>query len=187
MLDVSAFDRDPNATQHRMIDDRGSQWYVAQTHPRCEAKAAEHLKRQGFGVYLPHFCKKRRHARRVDTVNAPLFPRYLFVSVDIATQRWLAIRSTVGITRLICNGDAPAVVQRNILDALRQREDENGFIKLERRPFRLGEELRVLDGAFTGTLGLFEGMSDNERITILLDLLGRKVRVNLDAESVVAA
>ena len=79
------------------------------------------------------------------------------------------------------------MVQRNILDALRQREDENGFIKLERRPFRLGEELRVLDGAFTGTLGLFEGISDNERITILLDLLGRKVRVNLDAESVVAA
>jgi transcriptional antiterminator RfaH len=163
------------------------QWYVAQTHPRSEAKAAAHLKRQGFGVYLPHFRKKRRHARRVDTVKAPLFPRYLFVSIDLATQRWLAIQATIGVARLICNGDVPALVQCGIVDALRQREDEFGFIKLEPRPFRLGEELRVLDGAFTGTLGLFDGMTDNERVTILLDLLGRKVRVNIDAESVVAA
>lgn len=187
MFDASALEGDPNAAQRRMLADSGTRWYVAQTHPRSEAKAAEHLKRQGFGVYLPHFQKKRRHARRVDTVNAPLFPRYLFVAIDVAAQRWLSIQSTVGVMRLICNGDVPAVVQSGIIDALRQREDEHGFIKLEQRPFRLGEELRVLDGAFTGTLGLFEGMSDNERVTILLDLLGRKVRVSMDVESVVAA
>lgn len=187
MFDASALERDPNTAQQRMIADREARWYVAQTHPRSEAKAAEHLKRQGFGVYLPHFRKKRRHARRVDTVNAPLFPRYLFVAVDVATQRWLSIQSTVGVMRLICNGDVPAVVHSDIIEALRQREDEHGFIKLEQRPFRLGEELRVLDGAFTGTFGLFEGMSDNERVTILLDLLGRKVRVSMDLESVVAA
>lgn len=172
---------------HASALDYGPQWYVAQTHPRAETKAAEHLTRQGFGVYLPHFRKKRRHARRIDEVKAPLFPRYLFVSIDVATQRWLSIQSTVGVARLICNGDVPAVVQPGIVDALRQREDEGGFIKLAPRPFKLGEELRVLDGAFTGTLGLFEGMTDNERVTILLDLLGRKVRVNLDAESVAAA
>jgi transcriptional antiterminator RfaH len=165
----------------------GSKWYVAQTHPRAEAKAAEHLTRQGFGVYLPRFRKRRRHARRIDTVKAPLFPGYLFVAIDTATQRWLSIQSTIGVARLICNGDVPAVVQREIVDALRQREGDGGLIKLEPRPFKIGEELRVLDGAFTGTFGLFEGMNDNERITILLDLLGRKVRVNLEAESVVAA
>lgn len=165
----------------------GSQWYVAQTHPRSEAKAAEQLQRQGFSTYLPRFSKRRRHARRVDVVAVPLFPRYLFVSVDMATQRWLSIRSTVGVTRLICNGDVPAAVHGSIVEALRQREDERGFIQLAQRPFRMGEELRVLDGAFTGTLGMFEGMTDNERVTILLDLLGRKVRVNIDMESVVAA
>jgi transcriptional antiterminator RfaH len=164
-----------------------AQWFVAQTHPRAEAKAAAQLMRQGFHVYLPRFSKRRRHARRVDIVGAPLFPRYLFVSVDLATQRWLSIRSTVGVARLICNGDAPAVVQNCIVDDLKQHEDEHGFIKLQKRPFRIGEELRVVEGAFTGTLGLYEGMSDAERITILLDLLGRKVRVSLDIESVAVA
>lgn len=185
MHDAAALDREPNSVQHRTI--AGSRWYVAQTHPRAEVKAAENLNRQGFHVYLPNFRKRRRHARRVETVTAPLFPRYLFVSVDMATQRWLSIQSTIGVTRLICNGTVPAVVQNGIVDALKQREDESGFIKLTPRPFRLGEELRVLDGAFTGTLGMFEGMTDNERVTVLLDLLGRKVRVSIDAESVAAA
>src|SRR5664279_3292931 len=74
-------------------------WYVAQTHVHAETKATLHLRRQGFDVYLPRYRKQRRHARRVDIVAAPLFPRYLFVSVDLATQRWRSIRSTVGITR----------------------------------------------------------------------------------------
>ena len=34
---------------------------------------------------------------------------------------------------------------------------------------------------------LFEGVADRERVAILLDLLGRKVRVTLDADIVTAA
>jgi transcriptional antiterminator RfaH len=45
----------------------------------------------------------------------------------------------------------------------------------------------VLDGAFSSCPGLFEGMAERERIAILLDLLGRKVRVVLDADLVAAA
>src|SRR5665647_2699889 len=85
-------------------------WYVAQTHVHAESKATLHLGRQGFDVYLPRYLKQRRHARRVDTVAVPLFPRYLFVSVDMETQRWHAIRSTIGITKLIANGGVPASV-----------------------------------------------------------------------------
>ena len=43
------------------------------------------------------------------------------------------------------------------------------------------------EGVFADCLGLFEGMGDRERVTILLDLLGRKVRVALDENFVVAA
>ena len=93
-----------------------SLWYVAQTHVHAESKATLQLRRQGFDVYLPRYRKQRRHARRVDIVAAPLFPRYLFVSVDLATQRWHSIRSTVGITRLVTNGDVPAIVPQAIID-----------------------------------------------------------------------
>jgi len=163
-------------------------WFVAHTQPHGEAKATLHLKRQGFETYVPSYLKRRRHARKIETVTAPLFPRYLFVAFDISVQRWRSICSTFGVSRLVCNGDDPTAVPEGIIEALKRREDANGFIKLDSRPrFRPGDEIRVLDGAFSSCLGLFEGMAERERIAILLDLLGRKVRVVLDADLVVAA
>ena len=171
-----------------MTTELQSRWFVAHTHPHGEAKATAHLNRQGFEIYFPRYLKRRRHARRVETVAAPLFPRYLFVAIDLGVQRWRSIYSTVGVSRLVCNGDDPTPVPGGIVEALKSREDVNGFIKLDSRPpFRAGDKIRVLDGAFSSCLGLFEGMAERERIAILLDLLGRKVRVVLDADLIAAA
>lgn len=171
-----------------MTQQLNARWFVAHTQPHAEAKATVHLSRQGFESYFPRYLKRRRHARRIETVAAPLFPRYLFVAVDTAAQRWRSIYSTVGVARLVCNGEDPTAVPDGIVEALKSREDANGFIQLDRRPpFRAGDKIRVLDGAFASCYGLFDGMADRERIAILLDLLGRKVRVVLDAELVAAA
>jgi len=71
-------------------------WYVALTQPRAELKATGRLLRQGLEPYLPAYLKRRRHARRVDFVAAPLFPRYVFVSTNLTMQRWRAIHSATG-------------------------------------------------------------------------------------------
>jgi transcriptional antiterminator RfaH len=163
-------------------------WYVVQTQTHSERKASHHLERQGFPTYLPSYLKVRRHAGRVETIAAPRFARYLFVAVDIAAQRWRSISSTAGVARLVCNGDAPAPVPAEVIETLKLREDERGFIRLDRRPrFAMGDRVRVLDGAFSSCLGLFERMTDTERVEILLDLLGRKVRVRLDEDAIAAA
>jgi len=165
-----------------------TRWYVVQTHAHAEGKAAAHLARQGFDAYLPRYLKRRRHARRIETVAAPLFPRYLFVTVDTMRQRWRAIHSTIGVTHLVCNGDDPVPVTDDVIETLKAREDEQGFVTLRQRPrFALGEKVRVLDGVFADCLGLFDGMKDSDRVTVLLDLLGRKVRLVLDEFSVAAA
>jgi transcriptional antiterminator RfaH len=165
-----------------------SRWYVVQTQPHAETKAMGHLIRQGFDAYLPRYLKRRRHARRVEMVAAPLFPRYLFVTVDMETQRWRSIHSTTGVARLVCNGDDPAPVPLEVVATLQRREDTSGFVKLERRQqFAPGERVRVVDGVFADNLGLFEGMADKERVAILLDLLGRKVRILLDEGAITAA
>jgi transcriptional antiterminator RfaH len=163
-------------------------WYVVQTQVNAETKAACNLVRQGFEIYLPRYLKRRSHARKVEKIAAPLFPRYLFVRIDMATQRWRSIQSTFGVSRLVCNGTAPAPVAQQILCSLKAREDESGYVKLDQRPkFALGEKVRVLAGAFAENLGLFDGQADRDRIAILLDLLGRKVRVSIEADMVAAA
>jgi transcriptional antiterminator RfaH len=170
------------------MTDCGARWYVVQTHSHAEERAASHLIRQGYSVYLPRYLKRRRHARRVETVPAPVFPRYLFVAINRATQHWRAIQSTVGVMSLLCHGEDPACVPEGVMSELRNREDERGFVRLDTRPrFALGDKIRVVDGVFGACLGLFEGMADRERASILLDLLGRKVRVILDGDAVAAA
>jgi transcriptional antiterminator RfaH len=163
-------------------------WHVVQTHVHSEAKAQLHLGRQGFETYLPRYLKRRRHARRTETVAAPLYPSYLFVTFNPAIHRWRSIQSTVGVARLVCNGDMPATMDDAIVNGLKGRENAEGFIELARRPqFAAGDQVRVREGVFGDCLGLFESMGDRERVAILLDLLGRKVRVLLDEELVVAA
>jgi transcriptional antiterminator RfaH len=165
----------------------GCRWYVVHTQPNGENRAAAHLERQGFKTYLPRYRKRRRHARRVEMVASPLFPRYMFVAIDMAVQRWRSIYSTVGVSRIVTVGDEPTPVTDALIADLKAREND-GLIELNNRPsFRLGDKLRVLDGAFADCLGLYDGLSDSDRIRILLDLLGRKVRVMLDIDAVATA
>lgn len=163
-------------------------WYVVHTLPNAERKAVFNLNRQGYWTYLPQYLRRRRHARRVEMVKSPLFPRYLFVAIDMTSQRWRSIQSTVGVSRLVCNGDMPAAISVRIVEQLRDREDDQGCVRLEKQPiFSRGDKVRVQDGIFESCLGLFEGLTDGERVAVLLDLLGRKVRVFIDADFVTAA
>jgi transcriptional antiterminator RfaH len=165
-----------------------SRWYVVQTQVHAEQKAAVNLLRQGYEVYLPRYLKRRRHARRVENVPAPLFPRYLFVAFDILSARWRSIQSTYGVSHLVCNNQEPATLPEKVVAALRVREDEKGFVRFDPRPhYAPGDKIRVTDGVFSESLGLFDGMADRDRVAILLDLLGRKVRIILDRELVTAA
>jgi transcriptional antiterminator RfaH len=163
-------------------------WYVVHTHARAEATAAAHLERQGFQTYCPRYLKRRSHARRVTTVPAPFFPRYIFVAMDIGNQRWRAVRSTIGVSSLVGCDNGPAPIRDAVMAVLRAREDAFGFISNETAsPFRHGDQVRICDGAFAAIAGLFECVTESGRVAVLLDILGRKARVVLDRTAISAA
>jgi transcriptional antiterminator RfaH len=162
-------------------------WYVAQTQVRSEERARVNLERQGFHAYLPRYRRERRHARRCEVVRAPLFPGYVFVQLDPDGTPWRSINGTLGVTQLICRGEQPSAVPEGIVEDLATRENDEGLIVLPRHAFRQGETLRIASGALADCLGFFEKMADRDRVVLLLDLLGRKVRVQAPLDSVVAA
>jgi transcriptional antiterminator RfaH len=163
-------------------------WYTAYTHPGAEAKAHEHLLRQGYATYLPRYRRWVRHARKRALVLRPLFPRYLFVGVDRLTQRWRPIRSTAGVVGLVTSAEEPVPVAREIIEALRRRQGEGAFDLLSAaQRLRDGDLVRVTEGPFADVIGRLLGVADHERVYILLELLGRTVRADVPAVVVEAA
>ncbi len=166
----------------------GQQWYAAFTQPNSELRSAVHLRNQGFSIYLPRLLRRRNHARRIEQIAVPLFPRYIFVGIDLDHQRWRSVNGTIGVSHLISCGERPTRVDERIIEAIAAREGADGFVRLSKtQTFKPGQSVRVTCGAFADQLGLYEGMSDQDRVRILLDLLGRKVRVTIEADVVTAA
>ena len=161
-----------------------NRWYVAQTRAHAEERACVNLERQGFRTYLPRYRRERRHARRRDVVRAPLFPGYIFIELDLEAAPWRAINGTFGVNHLVFQGDRPAAVPNGAVEEISARENAEGLVVLPPRPLRKGEALRIASGALADCLGLFDRMADRDRVVLLLDLLGRKVRVEAPFDSV---
>src|SRR5438132_9603083 len=83
----------------------GERWYAVHTLPFAEARAEAQLNRQGFRTFQPKRHKTVRHARKLSTVEAPFFPRYLFIVLDLARHRWRSVNGTFGVSRLVLRGD----------------------------------------------------------------------------------
>ena len=160
-------------------------WYVVHTRPRGERLAIINLGNQGLDTYLPQYRKRRRHARRTEWVPAPLFPSYLFVHMDLETVRWRAVHSTIGVRYLVCHGEWPAPVPPGVVEEIRACEDDDGVVVMSRQaPFGKGEAVQIMEGALGNQVGLFDCVTDDERVIVLLDILGRQVKVRVPMETV---
>ena len=152
-------------------------WIVALTRPNHESIAEHNLTRQGYVNYCPRFLQK-------PSVVRPLFPRYIFIFID---NTWSSILGTRGISRVILGDNGPQHLPSAEIDKLRAKEI-NGLVSLSSPPrFQPGDKVRTDEGPLSGLLLVYEGMRDADRIKVLVDLLGRKVLVELDAKTVVAA
>lgn len=158
-------------------------WFLVRSKPRQEAVAFANLARQGFESYLPLFAAEKLVRRKSTVVQEPMFARYLFVRLDTSGngQSWSPIRSTVGVSELVCFGSRPARVDDILIATLRERE-----IAQQGTPttlFAHGDNVRITEGAFAGLEAIYQ-MNDAEgRAMVLLDLLSKPVAMTIDAAS----
>jgi transcriptional antiterminator RfaH len=82
------------------------------------------------------------------------------------------------------DGVTPGRVPDAVIDELKARE-RNGAIELPRRDdLKPGDSVRILQGPFSGHLGLYTGMRPRQRIEVLLQLLGGQTKVELPRSDV---
>ena len=160
-------------------------WYAVYTQPHKESLAKEHLERQGFDVFLPRYLKRRSHARKVEDVPSPLFPRYIFAAFDAAQAGWRVISSTRGVVDIVRSGLSPVPVPSEVVDDLKLRADSDSLVTVSRScTLRQGDRIRLESGPFAEYEAIFQAMRDEDRVIALLSLLGRKVRVQVPVEAV---
>jgi len=155
-------------------------WMVCTTQVGRERWAADNAAVQGFRVYYPRLLRQANNPRRF--IPAPVFPGYLFI---LWSDAWHRLLSTFGVTGLLRRSDGPETITQKVLDQLRAREDEHGFVVLPK--MQPGTAISIRRGAMQGVAGLYQGMAPNERCRVLLNLLGRKVQVLVDADNLEVA
>jgi transcriptional antiterminator RfaH len=160
-------------------------WYVIQTKPRQEAIAEANLQRQSFEIYLPLIKEPKRCRGKWTELILPLFPRYLFARLDLNRDNIAPIRSTHGVTSLIKFGEFIRPVPDNFIQELQDTADPTtGLHQAHKSLFKKGDEVTVLAGPLAGVRGVFQATSGSERVSILLEMLGRPNTILLNQDSV---
>ena len=167
---------------------KGERWFVVHSQPHREAGARFHLENQGFRTFLPRRMKTRRHARKLENILAPFFPRYLFVVLDLSRDRWRSVNGTFGVSRLVMEGERPKPVPRGIIEALIASCDERGVLRFDGDGrLRVGDRVQVLAGPFAEQFGLLERLDDQGRVRLLLEIMGGRVPVEVPSEILIPA
>ncbi|OAI23615.1 hypothetical protein A1351_19600 [Methylosinus sp. R-45379] len=161
----------------------GERWYLAHTLPHKETSVEQRLRVQGFRHFMPRRIKTVRHARRMRNVLAPVFPRYIFVALDLDRDRWRSVNGTIGIATLFMAQDRPLPVPYGVVETLIQSSDDRGQLRFEHN-LQLGQKVRLISGPFSEALGLLERLDDSGRIEVLLEIMGGHVRAKLRREQV---
>lgn len=162
-------------------------WYLIYSKPRMEKQAEENLRRQGFETYLPMVKSRRRRNSRYTTVIEAFFPRYLFIHLDTQTDNWAPIRSTLGVTRMVQFGGVPAIVPNELVDLLKANEDEAGLQMLDNKEIKKGDKVKIIDGPFAGYQGIYHKKKSADRVSILLDIVGKQSEVTISEHDLLLA
>jgi transcriptional antiterminator RfaH len=153
-----------------------TRWYAVYSRPHAEKRAAAHLARQGFRAFLPLYVKTVRHARQFRTARAPFFSRYLFVELALGRDRWRSVTGTFGVSHMIMEGEAPKPVPLGVVESILANADEHGILKTE-ATLEPGQPVRIGNGPFAGMLATLVALDDDQRVALLLDILGTKTKV----------
>ncbi len=162
-------------------------WYLAYTKPRQEQLALQNLEQQGYQAYLPLYKKFKATEQGLVALFEVMFPRYIFFRPGHAGQGIAAVRSTKGVATVIRFGVEPAVLQDELVQRIRQTEQErNEATQQDLSSLKSGQLVRLKHTALAGMEGLVQSVS-SKRVAVLLEILGRPAVVDLKHHQVEAS
>ena len=172
----------PGATDHSST--HSPDWYalhVRRNHERC---VVQHLTLKSVPAFLPLIEAVRSRRRRPGMALEPLFPGYLFVRMEHADGglgNWHTVQWTPGVRLILGTDGTPVPLPGDVMAAIQERVSEHGFVR-RGDPFQPRARVRFRTGPLVGLDALFEeSLSRSGRVRVLMTLLGRQTRIEVDA------
>ena len=97
----------------------------------------------------------RRKASRFVSDLKPLFPGYMFVSVNPELALWFKIKSTIGVSRLVSLEGKPKPIPLQLVSGLMLRCDASGRL-LPLKSLNAGDSVELLTGPFSNFIATID-------------------------------
>jgi hypothetical protein len=164
------------------------EWLVVRTKPRQERVAVCHLRQREVEPYCPLYLEPPWHPR-APKGPVPLFGGYIFVRCNPHSQL-NAVSYCPGVFRPVRFDRVLATVDQDLIDALKLRESDRGYVIPPEMEFGIeeGRKVRVMAGPLKDMEGVFRGyLRGGQRARVLMEFLRRRSLVEVETELLAVA
>ena len=155
-----------------------NKWYLIKTKPRQEIKAKKNLENQGYRAFCPMI--------KINDRLVVLFPGYLFIQLNEKTQNWSPINSTKGVSHFVKFGLNFAKAPNSVIEFIKTNQHITADKLNNLNKFKPGDKVQISDGAFKDYTAIFKCYKSDERVILLMNLLGHEQSLSIKKESVIA-
>ena len=153
-------------------------WYLIKTKPRQEKKAKQNLENQGYVAFYP--------IAKINNRFVVLFPGYLFVQLNEKTQKFSPINSTKGVLYFVKFGLNFAKVPPDVIEFIKTNQHITTEKLINLNKFKPGDKVQISDGVFKNWVAIFKCYKPDERVILLMNLLGNEQSLSFKKELVIA-
>ncbi|MBT4280988.1 MAG: UpxY family transcription antiterminator [Candidatus Marinimicrobia bacterium] len=153
-------------------------WYAIYVRSRHEKVIDSELRLKGIESSLPLMTTIRQWSDRRKKVEVPLFRGYLFVKIELKTEK-LSVLQTNGVVKFVDFNRNVVIIPEQQMYWLNQMVDSKLGLHPEQN-LPIGSEVDVLVGPLRGLRGRVKQKNSRTRLVVWIDSIMQGVSVELD-------
>jgi len=167
---------------------RNAKWYVVHTYSGYENKVKTNLEKAIenrnleeliVDIKVPTEDVVETKGEEKKVVTRKIFPGYVLIKMVMTDDTWYIVRNTTGVTGFVGPASKPVPLTEEEVEALGVEVREASV------DYAVGDNVRVISGAFANQIGIVEDMDIKARkVNVSVVMFGRKTPLELDINGV---
>jgi transcription antitermination factor NusG len=153
-------------------------WYIIYTKSRYEKKVWEELVSQKYISYLPLVSKVSTWSDRRKMIEIPLFPSYVFVSLD-DIRIYYKLLKIKGVVNFIKFENKFAIVKDSEIEMIKLLIDKSSSIEVNTE-IEIGEKKIITSGPFCGYECEVSSYNGKNKVYVSIESLRQVIIAEMD-------